>query len=235
MEQEDAEFLARLLAEGADPDEVFSNMTLLTHAIDTEGDGALQTGEPLTVHTTAVLLAFGADPELAAPGGRTPVEQASRYGHHLALDLLRAHMGGRVGGSEARRASQGVHRGQDLVAFLEARLDEEADLARRCDGDGCGRWSAHGHTVDFCQAELAGFHPTIASHVALHDPARVLREVEAKRRVLARHDLAPAVGDPETPWDDRDDCRFDGDPWPCDDLLDLASPYADHPDFPRSA
>ncbi|MFB7830996.1 ankyrin repeat domain-containing protein [Streptomyces sp. NPDC056056] len=37
VEHEDTETLARLLANGADPDEVFSNMTLLTHAIDTEG------------------------------------------------------------------------------------------------------------------------------------------------------------------------------------------------------
>ncbi|MFF2305591.1 ankyrin repeat domain-containing protein [Streptomyces sp. NPDC058128] len=73
VEHEDTETLARLLANGADPDEVFSNMTLLTHAIDTEGDGALQSGQPLTVHTTAVLLAFGADPELVDPGGHTPL------------------------------------------------------------------------------------------------------------------------------------------------------------------
>ncbi|WP_405789543.1 ankyrin repeat domain-containing protein [Streptomyces sp. NBC_00029] len=92
VEHQDAETLARLLAEGADPDEVFGNMTLLTHAIDTEGDGALQTGEPLTVHTTAVLLAFGADPRLEAPNGRTPMEQATVYGHHLAVNLLRAHI-----------------------------------------------------------------------------------------------------------------------------------------------
>ncbi|MBW8487611.1 DUF6221 family protein [Actinomadura parmotrematis] len=122
---------------------------------------------------------------------------------------------------------------QELVAFLGARLDEEADLARRCDGDGCGEWVAQGHAVDFCQSRLAGFHPTIALHVALHDPARVLREIEAKRRVLARHALSPAGGDPELPWENVDDCQYDGDPWPCDDLLDLASPYADHPDRPR--
>ncbi|MFC8176174.1 DUF6221 family protein [Streptomyces sp. NPDC013012] len=121
----------------------------------------------------------------------------------------------------------------DLVTFLHARLDEEADLARRCDGDGRGKWTAQGRTVDFCRGELAGFHPTIALHVALHDPARVLREVEAKQRVLARHAFSPAIGDPELPWDDRDDCQYDGEPWPCDDLLDLALPYADHPDCPR--
>ncbi|MGW6786913.1 DUF6221 family protein [Streptomyces sp. NPDC054987] len=81
--------------------------------------------------------------------------------------------------------------------------------------------------------ELAGFHPTIALHVALHDPARVLREIEAKRHVLARHLFSPAIGDPELPWDNRDDCQYDGEPWPCDDLLDLALPYVDHPDYPR--
>jgi hypothetical protein len=60
----------------------------------------------------------------------------------------------------------------------------------------------------------------------------VLREIEARRHVLARHALSPAVGDPELPWDDRDDCQFDGFSRPCDDVLDLASPYANHPDFP---
>ncbi|GAA1375610.1 DUF6221 family protein [Streptomyces beijiangensis] len=79
--------------------------------------------------------------------------------------------------------------------------------------------------------ELSGFHPTIALHVALHDPPRVLREIEAKRRVLARHVLSPATGDPELPWDNRDDCQFDGETWPCADLPDLAAPYADHPDY----
>ncbi|MFD5101461.1 hypothetical protein [Streptomyces albidochromogenes] len=61
-----------LLTGGPDPDEVVSNMTLLTHAIDSEGDDSPQTGQPLTVQTTAVLLAFGADPELADPDGHTP-------------------------------------------------------------------------------------------------------------------------------------------------------------------
>ncbi|UIX35147.1 ankyrin repeat domain-containing protein [Streptomyces sp. GQFP] len=95
VEFEDAETLARLLAEGADPDEVFSNMTLLTHAIDVEGDRSLQSGKPLTVHTTAVLLAFGADPELADPDGHTPMDMAEHYGHDPAAKLLRAHIGGR--------------------------------------------------------------------------------------------------------------------------------------------
>ncbi|MFD6825027.1 ankyrin repeat domain-containing protein [Streptomyces sp. NPDC060085] len=99
VEHDDAEALARLLADGADPDEVFSNMTLLTHAIDAEGDGSRQSGEPLTVHITAVLLAFGADPELADPDGHTPLGIAAQYGHDLAVNLLRAHISRRVAGS----------------------------------------------------------------------------------------------------------------------------------------
>ncbi|MFE3788184.1 ankyrin repeat domain-containing protein [Streptomyces goshikiensis] len=96
VEHEDAEALARLLAGGSDPDEVFGNMTLLTHAIDTERDGALQSGQPLTVHTTAVLLAFGADPELADPDGRTPLDMATRRAHDLAVQLLRTYISRRA-------------------------------------------------------------------------------------------------------------------------------------------
>ncbi|MFF3374581.1 ankyrin repeat domain-containing protein [Streptomyces sp. NPDC002680] len=95
VEHEDAETLARLLADGSDPDEVFGDMTLLTHAIDVEGDGSLQSGRPLTVHTTAVLLAFGADSKLTDPAGRSPLDMAEHYGHALAVKLLRAHIGGR--------------------------------------------------------------------------------------------------------------------------------------------
>ncbi|WP_225320547.1 DUF6221 family protein [Streptomyces luteolifulvus] len=99
---------------------------------------------------------------------------------------------------------------------------EPADTVRRCDRAGCcGEWTACGNTVDFCQVDLTGFHPAIAQHIALHDPARVLRKVKARRRVLNHHTLIPAEGDPERPGDDRDDCQFDGDLRPCDDLLEV--------------
>ncbi|MFE4696868.1 ankyrin repeat domain-containing protein [Streptomyces sp. NPDC056738] len=92
VEHEDAETLARLLAAGSDPDEVQGTSTLLTHAIDVEGDSSLQSGHPLTVHTTAVLLAFGADPQLADPDGHTPMDVAEQYDHTLAIALLRRHL-----------------------------------------------------------------------------------------------------------------------------------------------
>lgn len=97
VENEDAEILAQLLAVGVDPDEVCDNMTLLTHAIDVEGDGAVQSGGSLTVHTTAVLLAFGADPQLPGPDGQTPMDLAVHYGHDLAVELLQRHISERGG------------------------------------------------------------------------------------------------------------------------------------------
>ncbi|MFJ5047343.1 DUF6221 family protein [Streptomyces sp. NPDC088719] len=153
-------------------------------------------------------------PEVACTGGDPnwrglgPVNGAIRGGSGAAIAP-----GATKSLHDAQHGIENVHMAEELVRFIEARLDKEADLDRRCDADadGCGEWSAHGHTVDFCQVDLAGFHPTIALHVALHDPARVLREIEAKRRILARHAR---------------------DPWPCHGLRDLASPYAGHPDFP---
>jgi hypothetical protein len=52
-----------------------------------------------------------------------------------------------------------------------------------------------------------------ARHIARHDPARVLREVEAKRRVVNRYAENPA------------------EPWPLFPLLEMAAVYADHPNY----
>ncbi|MFF4904008.1 ankyrin repeat domain-containing protein [Streptomyces sp. NPDC001260] len=94
VENQDAETLAQLLAKGVDPDEACDSMTLLAHAIDIEGDSALQSGGPLTVHTTAVLLAFGADPQLPCGDGQTPMDLALHYEHDLAVELLQRHISG---------------------------------------------------------------------------------------------------------------------------------------------
>lgn len=69
-------------------------------------------------------------------------------------------------------------------------------------------------------------------HIARHDPARVLREVQAKRAILALH----------TATDGGSACEGCGtvgvcDDWVTDDVNDcpmlhaLANVYADHPDF----
>ncbi|MDX2678474.1 ankyrin repeat domain-containing protein [Streptomyces sp. NY05-11A] len=83
------EELAILLGSGADPNEICFGHTLLTHAIDVEGDGHLQSNYPLNAAATAILLAYGADPELPAADGETPLQMAEYYHHEPAVRLLR--------------------------------------------------------------------------------------------------------------------------------------------------
>ncbi|MFF2566509.1 ankyrin repeat domain-containing protein [Streptomyces sp. NPDC058084] len=83
--------LVRLLEDGADPEEVCCGMTLLMHAIDIEGDSAVQSGKEMEAKATAIVLAYGADPLRLSPSGESPVEAARSYGHGRALLLLEAY------------------------------------------------------------------------------------------------------------------------------------------------
>ncbi|MFF6866770.1 ankyrin repeat domain-containing protein [Streptomyces ardesiacus] len=69
-----------LLDAGADPDEVCFGHTLLTHAIDLEGQGHVQAGYPLDTASTAILLAYGTDPGLPTIDGEAPL-QIAEYCH----------------------------------------------------------------------------------------------------------------------------------------------------------
>ncbi|MGW0673251.1 ankyrin repeat domain-containing protein [Streptomyces sp. NPDC002746] len=88
MEVSDYEALTVLLDAGTDPNEVCFGHTLLTHAVEVEGDSHLQSGHPLNTAATAILLAYGADPRLTAEDGRTPLQVAQDYDHVLAERLL---------------------------------------------------------------------------------------------------------------------------------------------------
>ncbi|MFD8421015.1 ankyrin repeat domain-containing protein [Streptomyces sp. NPDC059466] len=88
VEVGDYEALTVLLDAGADPDEMCFGLTLLTHAIDVEGDSHLQSGHPLNTAATAILLAYGADPRLPTEDGRPPLQVAQDYDHVLAERLL---------------------------------------------------------------------------------------------------------------------------------------------------
>lgn len=64
-----------------------------------------------------------------------------------------------------------------------------------------------------------------AAHIARHDPARVLSEIDAKRRLLALHARAHhqcVTEDGPTQWHAAD---------PCTTLRLLALPYADRPGY----
>lgn len=128
----------------------------------------------------------------------------------------------------------------DLIEFLRARLaeDEQTADAARCNGH--GRW-----TTDTYQGESAGIRdrsiaitvaydnygvprPSQRTHIARHDPARVLRDVEAKRRIVDGAESANRLVDATEYPDGYDVGRKTA--WG-DTLKLLALPYADHPDY----
>ncbi|HLL67367.1 MAG TPA: ankyrin repeat domain-containing protein [Micromonosporaceae bacterium] len=91
VEMEDLPRLRQILDDGADVEDANEQgMTLLHHAVDVEGDGALQSARQAHVDTTAFLLARGADPGAAMQAGETPLDLARQYGHWLAAELLEA-------------------------------------------------------------------------------------------------------------------------------------------------
>lgn len=101
----------------------------------------------------------------------------------------------------------------DLLAWLNAQLDEDERLARQAasanPGSAAEHWSAEkadlrspvdcawrptwaivpkrvkGITLAVCPADIT---PRVVSHIARHDPARVLREVAAKRAIVDRYE-----------------------------------------------
>lgn len=133
----------------------------------------------------------------------------------------------------------------DPVEFLRARLDEDEAVARAAlPSDVRRRWFAGDEDADVpgipghrevyvYEAQdwplMEALNGSLmerraqVEHIARWDPARVLAEVEAKRRVL---DLCAAIADTEIGrvGVESHDLAFG--------ILDvLAQPYADHPDF----
>ncbi|MPZ27529.1 MAG: hypothetical protein GEV12_14250 [Micromonosporaceae bacterium] len=121
-----------------------------------------------------------------------------------------------------------------LVEFLRARLDEDEQVATEAlrgypsdDPASAAPWRAEYHRVMqwprgrphsevqlVVQAQWGDVHAT--RHIARHDPARVLAEVDARRRII---DGPNGGGGPES-----------HDEW-VETLRLLALPYADHDDY----
>ncbi len=106
-----------------------------------------------------------------------------------------------------------------LVEFLTARLDEDEEVVQAASRAGGSSWPTG-------QGDRVG--PTLA-HARRHDPARVLREIEAKRGMMAVH--RPYDTDPEQA------CLgcAGGIEWErCPVLRHLAWVYAAHSDYQES-
>ena len=141
----------------------------------------------------------------------------------------------------------------DLAKFLRDRLDEDEQVARGVQDRSApwdGQWVAdgtdalrtrngwvlaHSTVTTDGRALPMPLAPGIVDHWARHDPARVLTEVDAKRRIAELHTRfpQPQVMSEEEIWA----CGTCGSPddspteWPCATLRLLALPYAGHPDY----
>ncbi|WP_128977268.1 DUF6221 family protein [Streptomyces roseicoloratus] len=116
----------------------------------------------------------------------------------------------------------------DLVEFLTARLDEDERTARGVLWDGSGnelQWSLpFSATIQVGTELFTTDDGAVAEHIARHDPARVLAEVDAKRRILADYERFVAERR-------RMMGGWDSYPEVSPILAALALPYADHPDY----
>jgi hypothetical protein len=135
-----------------------------------------------------------------------------------------------------------------LVRFLRDRLDDDVRAAQAA-GVRAPAWPVGGTLfLDGVEHNVVGneeafCHPHNVDHIARHDPARVLREIEAKRQIVDGYALTMQLRDEaatrikaagDTP--DADDL----DTWDRaqseaailrDPVALLARPFSDHPDY----
>jgi hypothetical protein len=130
----------------------------------------------------------------------------------------------------------------ELREFIEARLAEDEAIAlavqQRAPWLVVGSYGDEGVKEDgygwvATGAYNAGMDADDAAHIARHDPARVLRDVEAKRRLLAQYQaVCDEIRAPKSA-EHRMNARARQ--FALDEVLvTLALPYADHPNYDPS-
>jgi hypothetical protein len=130
--------------------------------------------------------------------------------------------------AEDEAVAQAAIRPEPVKGWSPPRVDDgrwatdHGMYEERVEGIGITIYDEGGHSVE--QAE----------HIARYDPARVLADCEAKRRIVALHGadkwgrFCLTCDDEESDVPER--CPVD---YPCSTLRALALPYADHPDMTK--
>lgn len=116
----------------------------------------------------------------------------------------------------------------DITEFLAARLDEDEAYARHAFGDHNNAqpdwYEIRSGAVNLAENEdeLVTFDSGVSRHIVRQDPARTLREVKAKRAIVAEHHPVDPC-DAHNPGTGRTES--------CDTLRHLAAVHSDHRDY----
>jgi hypothetical protein len=140
-------------------------------------------------------------------------------------------MASRCSGRRTTRKAGGVTTAAEWMAFLNARLREDEAVAREAAGL-TEHWIAEEPAAGVVLVDgeplIEGHITGLTAHIALHDPARELREVAAKRDTLNAYLAAAEAAK-------TDDTR-----WRAGELFALramveryAEIWSGHPDYPR--
>ena len=135
--------------------------------------------------------------------------------------------------AEIKAATKAAIRGADGKWHVQHDgCDDECEspcpLAGQCHADQpCWHRVVMGDGI--CIYDEGGHDQAQAAHIALHDPARTLRDVEAWRAILARHTPVRSSGRTMCATC-LGSCTF----WPCPDLRDLAAIDSGHRDYDPS-
>jgi hypothetical protein len=122
---------------------------------------------------------------------------------------------------------------EDLIDWLRAQIDDDEQIALAID---VKEWAEDSSwfkdmldPLPSQRRERPAWLPMITvedvRHIARHDPARVLQEVEAKKRRLDRHRRVAAD---DTDWVACSHCHVT---WPCPDLIDDLLIFSGRPGF----
>lgn len=111
----------------------------------------------------------------------------------------------------------------DLVQWLRAQLDEDERIAKEAGGRR-GQWRLARPLDDAELGDASWLRPPYLKHVERHDPARVLAEIDAKRRILYLAVQLPKVTASTDMFDNNRDA------W-AEVLKQLAAPYAGRPGY----
>lgn len=150
-----------------------------------------------------------------------------------------------------------ANKSPSIVEFINARLDEAEDgILNGWDSDGRARvasmWTGSGLGYTTVASDHGDGHwiadgreVSDARRVkVLFDPAYVLADIAAKRRILVWHGepydepgfglACDACGHGTPDWGPGDRASFHPTLWPCPTLRALAAPFSSHPDYDQS-